>query len=466
MPSVPRTTLGAPFFPSNRGADTTSTVDFPSLEMSHTQNKESKSQSGPISMPQTASSTIPPAIPAVPTPPVVPVTPKRTKKTKQESRKVEAAASLPSGASNTAEAGVEPKTPARSEPKSGAQPKTPGEKSVEAKPDVIKSQSQKVLETKSSPGAVSNEQVKAKTSKKKAVTGTENSPKKDPQKAIKDTSASTASPKASEKRKAPGKLDLTAASRIIDNHESTTTSATGGSAQTKSTGSVMTSSIMSPPRSPAAVVTGSPVKRTTAPRTLRVVPTPKAETPPTLPAASVPTVPPILSVDKLRSRQASIASINQPSTPVSDLISDTASITSTSFSRANSPPPLGGKVGTAPVRKKTKSQAKKDRQERKRQIEEENIDENKSDLDIVQAPIVGRKKKTKKPSSVVKPTTSATKSHPPSPKPAIVEEEHSDTPVVEIKQVSSAKASVPATPEPELASEQPKERGVKLLLKV
>jgi hypothetical protein len=68
---------------------------------------------------------------------------------------------------------------------------------------------------------------------------------------------------------------------------------------------------------------------------------------------------------------------------------------------------IGGKVGSAPVRKKTKSQAKKERQERARQIVEEQAmaleEQVKSEPEPVQAPIVGRKKKAKKPGTGPKP---------------------------------------------------------------
>tara|TARA_R110002003_G_scaffold878_13_gene21760 strand:- start:2162 stop:3682 length:1521 start_codon:yes stop_codon:yes gene_type:complete len=120
------------------------------------------------------------------------------------------------------------------------------------------------------------------------------------------------------------------------------------------------------------------------------------------------------------------------------------------MSRANSPPPIGGKVGTAPVRKKTKSQAKKDRQERKRQIEEEMaIEETKSDVEVVQAPIIGRKKKAKKPASNPKIPAAVAKHQPASPKPVTVEDDPAEAPAVAAKTTQSAKTSTTATPDPE-----------------
>jgi hypothetical protein len=110
------------------------------------------------------------------------------------------------------------------------------------------------------------------------------------------------------------------------------------------------------------------------------------------------------------------------------------------------------------VRKKTKSQAKKDRQERKKQIEEEQLEDNKSDVEVVQAPIIGRKKKAKKPSSNPKPIAAAFKSQPASPKPATVEEEHSDATAPASRTVSSAKVSAAVTPEPEVEREESKDK--------
>lgn len=224
----------------------------------------------------------------------------------------------------------------------------------------------------------------------------------------------------STKRPPPGKLDIAAATKLTEAEQNAV--AGSGKPETPSKGNrvISLASASSVPPSPAvtATATGSPIKRTVGPRTLRVVPTPKTETPPASSAsASLPQLP---TVDKLRSRQASIASINQPGTPMSELISEDASVTSASVSRANSPPLIGGKVGSAPVRKKTKSQAKKERQERARQIIEEQAMalEKESEPEPVQAPIVGRKKKAKKPGAGPKVTPVPT---PISPKPAASE---------------------------------------------
>lgn len=244
---------------------------------------------------------------------------------------------------------------------------------------------------------------KSKASGKKAPTVHEVTPQK-------DTKVLASTVVSSSKRQPLGKLDISAATNVPENEAPSAASSTKQEALVKPIRTVSTTAPISVPASPATVSTGSPIKKPIGAKTLRVVATPKTESPPQMP--SFPSLPQVPTVEKLRSRQASIASINQPGTPASELISDTASFTSTSISRASSPPLIGGKVGSAPIRKKTKSQAKKDRQERARQAEEERaIEEQTPEPEVVQAPIVGRKKKAKKPVNPKIPATS-TKSQP------------------------------------------------------
>ena len=102
-------------------------------------------------------------------------------------------------------------------------------------------------------------------------------------------------------------------------------------------------------------------------------------------------------LQKSVSRRPSLASLNQPDTPLSEKISDNASYTSNPISRASSPPLA--KVGSAPSRQVTKSQQKKERQARAKQLDDAAKREDsaaKIEEEIIQAPIVGRKKKTKK----------------------------------------------------------------------
>lgn len=118
-------------------------------------------------------------------------------------------------------------------------------------------------------------------------------------------------------KKHPGKLDISAA---VDKKQSyapsidkTAESATP--AKTEASASQPQSAV-SKPESP---VVSSPATRA-APRTLRVLPTPKTDTPPSVPAAT-PKEAPAVAATRLPSRQPSLASINPPGTPSSEQIS-------------------------------------------------------------------------------------------------------------------------------------------------
>jgi CCR4-NOT transcription complex subunit 4 len=133
-------------------------------------------------------------------------------------------------------------------------------------------------------------------------------------------------------------------------------------------------------------------------KSLRVTSTPKTETPSAGSATPTsvtsmfpPTFPP--------SRQASLASVSRldrPSSPTSEAVSDNASITSASMSRASSPPPT--KIGSAPVRTTTKSMQKKQRKEAQKEKERSELEATvtKAEPEVEIAPIMGRKKKQKK----------------------------------------------------------------------
>ncbi|USW48148.1 hypothetical protein Slin15195_G014670 [Septoria linicola] len=261
----------------------------------------------------------------------------------------------------------------------------------------------------------------------------------------------------SAKRKHPGKLDITAA---VANNDASSPATAGADTQRKTQPTATTAAVPTPPQpkhseSPMA----SPAIRT-APRTLRVVQTPKAETPSAV-APSLPSMASAVAAHKLPSRQPSVASIVLPGTPSSEHISmsDNISMASTSQSRANSPPPPAvSKVGSAPVRAKTKSQQKKDRQERAKALEEEKAkgdeaNNAQSDEPVIEA-IQSRKKKAKKekevrpkPKATAAATTATadttpTTSRPPSPKIKPVAE----APFVPEPEPVPAQESKPATP--------------------
>lgn len=102
-----------------------------------------------------------------------------------------------------------------------------------------------------------------------------------------------------------------------------------------------------------------------------------------------------------RSRRPSIATMSRPDTPASEATYDfdVATTTSASVSRTGSPPPAS-RIGTAPVRTMTKSQAKKERKMKAKQAEA--LEGTATPVEVVeetstqQAPIMGRKRKTKK----------------------------------------------------------------------
>ncbi|KAG2025845.1 hypothetical protein GB937_002567 [Aspergillus fischeri] len=128
------------------------------------------------------------------------------------------------------------------------------------------------------------------------------------------------------------------------------------------------------------------------PRVLRVVDTPKTETPP--PASTSQSAASLPTTLKTRSRRPSISSLSRPDTP-GDLGSEADLYTSASASRANSPP-ASSRIGSAPVRSITKSQAKKERRQKAKEAEAKKQEVTAVPEEPVQAPIIGRKRKTKK----------------------------------------------------------------------
>ncbi|PON23659.1 CCR4-NOT transcription complex subunit 4 [Trichoderma gamsii] len=124
------------------------------------------------------------------------------------------------------------------------------------------------------------------------------------------------------------------------------------------------------------------------PKTLRVVPSSiKIEA-----RSASPSPAPISSAV---SAPAKPGNSHRPGTPASEMISDTASITSVSvsISRAGSPPLT--KIGSAPVRGTTKSQQRKQRKDVLKQ-ETKILAETPKTETTEHAPVIGRKKKQKK----------------------------------------------------------------------
>ncbi|KAK8244980.1 hypothetical protein HDK77DRAFT_240241 [Phyllosticta capitalensis] len=243
------------------------------------------------------------------------------------------------------------------------------------------------------------------------------------------------------KRQHPGMLQIPKKEALNQEREP---SSAGAESTTKNPRAVsLTATSTSRPATPTGTAAGSPLKRT-GPSIMRITNTPKTESPPVASASAPVSAVPNPSVASIRSRQPSIASLNQaPGTPLSEFISDAASMTSASasISRANSPPP-GGRVGSAPARTKTKSQAKKERQEKAKLMAEQEIGMNKdsraqSEEPIVQEGIQTRKRKEKKekkkPTKTAKSTPTDTPTGTPAPEES-VEDTVVETTVQEVEQ--------------------------------
>ena len=234
---------------------------------------------------------------------------------------------------------------------------------------------------------------------------------------IKDKTTS-ATIKSQDRKQRPRKLDIAAAKEDSKKPIGIENASTDGAQTVK--GKAEPSQPSTPATAVSQMSTVSAVPQNQA-REARAPMIPKAE------SAS----PGIVS-SKQASRRPSLSSINRPGTPASEKLFDTMSFTSTSISRANSPPP--NKVGSAPVRQMTKSQQKKERQARAKQAEgSTKVEETVTKFEEIQAPIVGRKKKTRKEKSRGTADSTPTVTRPSSP---VLQEE----PAVE------KAAVVPATP--------------------
>ncbi|TAQ85983.1 hypothetical protein B7494_g5691 [Chlorociboria aeruginascens] len=251
------------------------------------------------------------------------------------------------------------------------------------------------------------------------------------------TSASQPSITVIDKRPAPGTLNITVpkmTGKLSSVQETPPKSAAAPSAF--------------PPLPPTSSISiQSPLARNT-PKTLRVVSTPKTETPTmgsATPSSTTSNFPPGFPTMRKPSL-VSLSRQDRPGTPTSEIISDNASITSTSMSRASSPPPT--KVGSAPVRTTTKSMQKKQRREAQKEKEKSELEAAavKAEPEVEIAPIMGRKKKQKKEKVVNSVTGESTPavSRPPSPGLAEIPRDEKDTRVQVVE--SSSQTAEKATP--------------------
>lgn len=228
--------------------------------------------------------------------------------------------------------------------------------------------------------------------------------------------------KKAEKKVVPGALNIAAATKAA------------AAAKQSNPSSTVTSAVERPddaafpalPTPTSASVPSSAARA--APKTLRLVPTPKAETPPATSA----------SMTAPASLRHAFSVLQRPETPGSENVSDSASIVSASVSasRTNSPPPTA-RVGAAAVRSTTKSQQRKARKDATKQQAAAIASQPKPEPEVVVAPIVSHKKKQKKGKSVApKETTSkeaATVGESQPSSPGLVEKERDAKPAVEEK---------------------------------
>ena len=233
--------------------------------------------------------------------------------------------------------------------------------------------------------------------------------------------------------------------------------------QSETTSSQVKPDIVSAAFPPLPPASAAPNNQATLPRvipkTLRLVPTPKAEGPPTSSAtpSSTTSVFPPMALPVCQASVVSASKIDRPGTPTSENISDNASIPSASVSRASSPPP--SKIGSAPVRVTTKSMQKKQRREAQKEKERTELEAvvTKVEPEVEVAPIMGRKKKQKK-ERVASTTGSSTPvaTRPPSPTAADVNEEKADTHAID-------QPSIAKEPSKDLSQDKDEEAKIKNL---
>ena len=220
------------------------------------------------------------------------------------------------------------------------------------------------------------------------------------------------------KRQRPSKLDIAAAKdasrkdlELTESISKQTKPVTPSKTLRQAIGNI------SQPGTPATAVSqssASPGPRQAPPRTIRVVQAPKPETHSRATPSFTTITIPATTTSRQISRQPSLASINQPGTPLTEMNFDNISLTSTSMSRPSSP--AIGRDGSTPTRQTTKSQLKK---ERRRRVEDSRQSEDPASATMaeesVQGPIIGRKKKAKKSKLQLSADSTPIGSRPPSP---------------------------------------------------
>ncbi|TPX14645.1 uncharacterized protein E0L32_005337 [Thyridium curvatum] len=267
------------------------------------------------------------------------------------------------------------------------------------------------------------------SSKKTPVQPPTNTTAKPPTPAPYSAGPAVETPKKAGKKPVPGILNIAAATRTSQQAK-----VAESSSAVDKTASDQASGFPALP-TPTAAAVSSPVARS-GPRSLRLVPTPKTEAAPTL----------SMSIDTKHHGRSSVLPTNRPGTPASEIISDNASVVSTTMSgsRASSPPP--SRVGAAAVRSTTKSQQRKERKQATKKEAEKIASQPIPEKEAEVGPIVGRKKKQKKDKSSGSSLTPV-QSRPATPGPAAVKEEPAKAQTVTDEKPAKSKK---AQPEPQL----------------
>ncbi|KAF7534043.1 hypothetical protein G7054_g6567 [Neopestalotiopsis clavispora] len=221
----------------------------------------------------------------------------------------------------------------------------------------------------------------AKATPAKAEKGKKKAEPETPSRTVASRAVATPTPAKTDKRPTPGILDIAAATKVATpSKESESSLSKNSGTATQTAKSVVSSALPTP----TTASVSSPLARA-APKTLRLIQTPKTEQPPNLPSAAVASI-----------RSAAIAASGRPSTPASEGISESTSVISASVSasRTSSPPP--SKVGSAALRATTKSQQRKQRNKASKEAAAAIAETKAPEQEVEVAPIEGRKKKQKK----------------------------------------------------------------------
>ena len=279
------------------------------------------------------------------------------------------------------------------------------------------------------------------------------------------------------KAKQPGKLDIAAATSKESNQEQSAESKPSSSKpETPARSAKDTSaspSTISRSGTPGLPL-DTPSKR--AARTIRVTGGTKSEATGSRPSTATPpsaqvsnSKPPAPTGPKPASQQASrqpsVTSITIPETIATEKQSEVASVTTESGSRANSPPPAS-RVGSAPVREKSKSKQKKERAQRAKNLVEETVSAEPEAAEptadaVAHEPIVVRKRKSKKPTPSPAETPTAktpaedTKQAEPKAMEPIPEKKPEAAPVPKRSETKKAEPKKAELPKPEAPKPEP-----------